>query len=477
MDFNSLVYLGFFCAVAVVNYLLPKAARPWLLLAASYAFYLYDPHNAQLVALLLSATLITWACGLALGRLTDPWVRRLFLCLSFLTCMGVLFFYKYYDFFGQALLGIHFTPLKLVAPLGLSYFTFASLGYAVDQYQGKYPPEKNLFRYALFVSFFPAIVTGPIEQGDHLLPQLKAPRPFDYDRCAGGLFRMLWGYVKTMVIAEAVSPFVRQVYSHPADYAGPYLAAAAVLFSLYLYMNFSGCCDLAIGSARILGYDLLENFESPFLAPTFRELWRRWHMSLTGWFRDYLYIPLGGSRHGKVRHYINLVIVFLVSGLWHGAAWGYVLWGLVSGVLSAAEVILQRSFAKNSHAKPSLAVVWLQRVGTYVLFSLSLTFFMSALYGVDWSYLTTNITLGWNTFFADPNAFCTGLSAFGLGGRKLIVLIFGTAAVLAAESRGNIAAWIRRQNWSIRWTLYYALGLGILFYGAFGQSVFIYQQY
>lgn len=477
MDFNSLVYLGFFCAVAVVNYLLPKAARPWLLLAASYAFYLYDPHNAQLVALLLSATLITWACGLALGRLTDPWVRRLFLCLSFLTCMGVLFFYKYYDFFGQALLGIHFTPLKLVAPLGLSYFTFASLGYAVDQYQGKYPPEKNLFRYALFVSFFPAIVTGPIEQGDHLLPQLKAPRPFDYDRCAGGLFHMLWGYVKTMVIAEAVSPFVRQVYSHPADYAGPYLAAAAVLFSLYLYMNFSGCCDLAIGSARILGYDLLENFESPFLAPTFRELWRRWHMSLTGWFRDYLYIPLGGSRHGKVRHYINLVIVFLVSGLWHGAAWGYVLWGLVSGVLSAAEVIWQKSFAKSSHAKPTLAAVWLQRVGTYVLFSLSLTFFMSALYGVDWSYLTTNITLGWNTFFADPDAFCAGLSAFGLGGRKLMVLIFGTAAVLAAESRGNIAAWIRRQNWSIRWTLYYALGLGILFYGAFGQSVFIYQQY
>ena len=246
---------------------------------------------------------------------------------------------------------------------------------------------------------------------------------------------------------------------------------------MQLYMDFSGCCDIAIGGARILGFDLLENFNAPFMATSFSDFWRRWHMSLTGWFRDYLYIPLGGSRHGKVRHYINLVIVFLVSGLWHGAAWGYVLWGLVSGVLSAAEVIWQKSFAKSSHAKPPLAVVWLQRVGTYVLFSLSLTFFMSALYGVDWSYLTTNITLGWNTFLADPNAFCAGLSAFGLGGRKLMVLIFGTAAVLAAESRGNIAAWIRRQNWSIRWTLYYALGLGILFYGAFGQSVFIYQQY
>ena len=364
MDFNSLVYLGFFCAVAAVNYLLPKAARPWLLLVASYAFYLYDPRNAQLVALLLSATLITWACGLALERLTNPWVRRLFLCLSFLTCMGVLFFYKYYDFFGEALLGSHFTPLKLAAPLGLSYFTFASLGYAVDQYQGKYPPEKNLFRYALFVSFFPAIVTGPIEQGDHLLPQLKAPRPFDYDRCAGGLFRMLWGYVKTMVIAEAVSPYVRQVYSHPADYAGPYLAAAAVLFSLYLYMNFSGCCDLAIGSARILGYDLLENFESPFLAPTFRELWRRWHMSLTGWFRRYLYVPLGGSRKGLFRHCMNLLLVFLFSGLWHGADWTFVLWGGLHGVY----LILERFLFRNR--SPG-------RLPTFLAVCLSWVFFRS----------------------------------------------------------------------------------------------------
>ena len=362
MDFNSLVYLGFFCAVAAVNYLLPKAARPWLLLVASYAFYLYDPRNAQLVALLLSATLITWACGLALERLTNPWVRRLFLCLSFLTCMGVLFFYKYYDFFGEALLGNHFTPLKLAAPLGLSYFTFASLGYAVDQYQGKYPPEKNLFRYALFVSFFPAIVTGPIEQGDHLLPQLKAPRPFDYDRCAGGLFRMLWGYVKTMVIAEAVSPYVRQVYSHPADYAGPYLAAAAVLFSLYLYMNFSGCCDLAIGSARILGYDLLENFESPFLAPTFRELWRRWHMSLGSWFRDYVYIPLGGNRVSKTKWLRNILVVWLLTGLWHGAAWNFVLWGLFFAVFLTAEklwygqALAQTRFLKHLYVLLLIAV-------------------------------------------------------------------------------------------------------------------------
>lgn len=475
MDFNSLVYLGFFCAVAAVNYLLPKAARPWLLLVASYAFYLYDPRNAQLVALLLSATLITWACGLALERLTNPWVRRLFLCLSFLTCMGVLFFYKYYDFFGEALLGSHFTPLKLAAPLGLSYFTFASLGYAVDQYQGKYPPEKNLFRYALFVSFFPAIVTGPIEQGDHLLPQLKAPRPFDYDRCAGGLFRMLWGYVKTMVIAEAVSPYVRQVYSHPADYAGPYLAAAAVLFSLYLYMNFSGCCDLAIGSARILGYDLLENFESPFLSPTFRELWRRWHMSLTGWFRRYLYVPLGGSRKGLFRHCMNLLLVFLFSGLWHGADWGYLWWGLASGLLSVAGLLFDKALKRPKNPQPlPLPLRVLQVLRTYLLFSLVFVFFACALYGSSPAVMFAGMFKDWSG--ALPGL-ASGFVAAGLDAASARVALIGAAFVFACEALGNVSQWVRKLPFWVRWPLYYLLCLSILFFGAFGQSAYIYQQY
>ena len=485
MEFNTLLFLGFFAAAAVINYALPRMLRPYFLLIASYAFYLYNPDNAALVWILLTTTAISWAAGLALEKIQRRAVRVAIVTASFLSCGGFLFYFKYLGFFDEifasflSLFGgkANVLQLDLVAPLGLSYFIFASLGYVVDQYRRKYPAEKNPLMYGVFVSFFPCIFTGPIERYDRMSHQFKHPRPFSYDRCAGGAFRMLWGYFKKMVLADNLAVFVSSIFSKPENSTGPQLLLAILIFSMQLYMDFSGCCDIAIGGARILGFDLLENFNAPFMATSFSDFWRRWHMSLTGWFRDYLYIPLGGSRHGKVRHYINLVIVFLVSGLWHGAAWGYVLWGLVSGVLSAAEVIWQKNFAKNPHAKPSLAVVWLQRVGTYVLFSLSLTFFMSALYGVDWSYLTTNITLGWNTFLADPNAFCAGLSAFGLGGRKLMVLIFGTAAVLTAESRGNIAAWIRRQNWSIRWTLYYALGLGILFYGAFGQSVFIYQQY
>ena len=353
---------------------------------------------------------------------------------------------KYYDFFGEALLGSHFTPLKLAAPLGLSYFTFASLGYAVDQYQGKYPPEKNLFRYALFVSFFPAIVTGPIEQGDHLQP----PRPFDYDRCAGGLFRMLWGYVKTMVIAEAVSPYVRQVYSHPADYAGPYLAAAAVLFSLYLYMNFSGCCDLAIGSARILGYDLLENFESPFLAPTFRELWRRWHMSLTGWFRRYLYVPLGGSRKGLFRHCMNLLLVFLFSGLWHGADWGYLWWGLASGLLSVAGLLFDKALKRPKNPQPlPLPLRVLQVLRTYLLFSLVFVFFACALYGSSPAVMFAGMFKGWSG--ALPGL-ASGFVAAGLDAASARVALIGAAFVFTCEALGNVSQWVRKLPFWVRWS-------------------------
>lgn len=363
MDFNSLVFLGFFCAVAVLNYVLPRFLRPVFLLAASYAFYLYEPKNASLVALLIAATVITWASGLAIGRLENKWAKRGFLALSLLTCMGTLFFYKYYNFFGEVFSGGRFRPLELVAPLGLSYFTFQSLGYVLDVFMGKQEAEKNPIRYALFVSFFPAIVTGPIEQAGVLLPQIAAPRRFDYDRCAGGLFRMLWGYVKKMVIADNLGLFVGQIYARPGEYGGPYLAAAALLFALQLYMDFSGCCDVAIGAARVLGYDLTENFRSPFLAPTFRELWRRWHMSLTGWFRRYVYIPLGGNRKGKGRQIFNLFIVWLLTGIWHGANWNFICWGLYYFALLMIEKLFLLKHLEKGKIWPHVYTLFFVVVG------------------------------------------------------------------------------------------------------------------
>lgn len=485
MDFNTPLFLGFFAATTIINYILPQALRPCFLLVASYTFYMYNPSNRELVWILLGVTGITYAAGLLLGCLRSEHARRAVLAISFLCCIGLLFIFKYLGFFEQVCTDIaglfggsaQITGSDLIAPLGLSYFIFAGLSYVADVYRRKIPADQNLILYALFVSFFPCIFTGPIERYDHIRPQFAKPRRFSYSLCAGGAFRMLWGYFKKMVLADNLSVFVSLTFSNPDTSTGPQLVLAILLFSLQLYMDFSGCCDIAIGGAQILGFELLENFAAPFAAVTFSDFWRRWHMSLTGWFRDYLYIPLGGSHKGRLRHYFNLLIIFLVSGLWHGAAWGYVLWGLVSGIFSVAENIYHRVFPQKNGFSSRKLILWLRRIGTYLVFSLSLVFFMQALYNTDWSILCTALPVGWNTLLANPAAFTETLGDYGLGGSKLIILICGTFGVLAAEEQGRIDQWIRKQNWSIRWTIYYGLGSAILFFAAFGQSVFIYQQY
>ena len=513
MDFNTLLFPCFFAVCAVLYYLLPSPVRPWLLLAASYAFYCYAPNNRALVALLVGATVITWACGLAMGRLRSRWARRAFLALSCVCCLGILFYFKYYNFFAQILAAVTAGSVSLalrsvIAPLGLSYFTFQSLGYAIDCYRGKYPPEKNPLKYALFVSFFPCIFTGPIERADHLLPQLFGPqRPrFDYDTAAGGAFRMLWGYCKKMVLADHLAVFVRAYYAGTVAASGPAQALAAVLFSLQLYFDFSGCCDIAIGGARLFGIRLLENFDNPFLSVSYGELWRRWHKSLNNWFRDYLYIPLGGSRCPPGRWALNFLLVFVLSGLWHGAAAGYFWWGLLCGVLVLAERLpqkLRQAAARapaGRHAAPAaaspsqparpakkepaplrrragaFAVRWLRRGLVFCEFSFCFILFAAALYGADVSLqpLFTLFT-GWTA--ANFRLLGASLAALDLTGTLPWMLAGGSVLVFAVESRGDVAAWIRRQVFPLRWLLYFALGTALLFFGVYGQSNFIYQLY
>lgn len=481
MDFNTLIFLGFFAGTAVVYYALPRMFKPLFLLAASYCFYLYKPENARLVTLLISATVITWCSGLAIAASRKLWVRRLFLCIAALTCGGILFFYKYFNFFNSVLWSERATLLDLSAPLGLSYFTFQSLSYTLDIYQKKLNPEKNFLYYALFVSFFPCIFTGPIERAGHLLPQFHRPRRFSYQGVSGGAFRMLWGYVKKMVIADNLDVFISAVYGSANQMDGPMLAAASLLFSLRLYMDFSGACDIAIGGARVLGYELLENFRSPFAATSFVDLWRRWHMSLTGWFRDYIYFPLGGSRCAPLRHYANLLLVFVVSGLWHGAAWGYLLWGLSCGLVQLAGRFTlparHRLADRNPLCRSGLFRLWWQRGIVYILFSLCFIFFACALYGTDTAVVYGGLLNGWADFFRDPALFAGAAAGLGLGGVTGLVLLLLIPIVLTVEGQGRVSDWIRRQNWALRWTLYYGLAAALLFFGAFGQSAFIYQQY
>lgn len=491
MPFNSIVFVGFLAGVTALYYLVPRLAKPYFLLLASYAFYLYQPENARLVALLLGATLVTWAAGLAIGHLQNTWARRAFLLLSLAVCLGILFFYKYFGFASgiwAQLTGGEPGAFTLIAPLGLSYFTFQSLGYVIDVFQHQAEPEKDPLKYALFVSFFPCIFTGPIERYGHLMPQIKEPKPFDYSRAAGGAARVLWGYVKKMVIADNLAVFVRAVYQTASGCTGPYLLAASLLFSYQLYMDFSGCCDIAIGGARMLGFDLLENFNRPFSACTYTELWNRWHISLTSWFRDYIFTPLSFYNRGltgalgKLQGWFNLFIIFPVSGLWHGASWGYVVWGVLNGfffVFGKATAKLRRRLAKkNPLYRVRFLKKMIQRACVYLLFTICIVFFAAELYGAAPADIYGGMLRGWDTALAGGwAALGEGFVRLGLDAVTAGMLAAAGLVVALVEWRGPVSEWFRRQWFIVRWPLYYALCLLLLFFGAFGQSAFIYQQY
>ncbi len=493
MSFNSAIFVGFLAGVTAVYYLVPRLAKPYFLLLASYAFYLYQPQNARLVVLLLAVTLVTWAAGLAIGRLANAWARRGFLLLSLAVCLGILLFYKYAGFFGGIWAGLTGRPnaaagLDLIAPLGLSYFTFQSLGYVIDVCQRQAEPEKNPLKYALFVSFFPCIFTGPIERKGHLLPQLDAPRPFDYGRVSGGAARVLWGYVKKMVIADNLAVFVRGVYQTAGSCAGPYLAAASLLFSYQLYMDFSGCCDIAIGGAQMLGVDLLENFHRPFAACSYTELWNRWHISLTSWFRDYIFTPLSFYNRGapgvwgRLQGWFNVFVIFPISGLWHGAGLGYVLWGVLNGaflVAGKATARWRRRLARrNPLYRSRLIKTVVQRGCVYLLFTVCIVFFACELYGAEPFAVYGGMLRGWGAALEGGLASLgQGFARLGLDGATAGMLALAGLFVALVEARGPVAGWFRRQWFFVRWPVYYALCLLLLFFGAFGQSAFIYQQY
>lgn len=484
MELTTLLFLGFFAAVALLNYTLPRVLRPYCLLAASYLFYCWGANDRLLVPVLIAATLVTWGCGLVIGKCRIGPVRVIFLLLAVFTCVGLLFYYKYWNLLAADILsGTVLQPrTDMVTPLGLGYFTLAALSYTIDVYKRRCKVELNPLHYALFVSFFPTMTTGPIERYPHFRPQIHKSRRFSYTRCAGGAFRMLWGYTKKMVLADNLSHYVSLVYGDVGSMSGPNLVAATVLFAVQLYMDFSGCCDIALGAARILGYDLIENFQSPFEARTFNDFWRRWHVSMTSWFRDYVYFSLGGSRCAPWRHYLNIVIVFVCSGLWHGADWRYLAWGLFTGLLAAFGVMTARARQRINRYNPLYRMGWFkvfwQCLFTNALFCLTLVFFASAIYNTDPFAVYGSLLQGWDGLTGSWAQVSNLIYSSGIDGRLPVVLLFGCFVVFAAEHKGrSVARWIRQQVWPLRWTLYYGMAAAILFFAAFGQSAFIYQQY
>ena len=355
MLFNSREFLCFFPIVLLVAFIIPKKVRYLWLLAASYYFYM--GWNPVYILLLLSSTVITYISGLLLERAKhsdQPEAvivrkKKRIVALSFILNLGVLFWFKYL-MFAERILGALFRVLgmqlqlrefDILLPVGISFFTFQALSYTMDVYRDEIYAEKNFFRYALYVSFFPQLVAGPIERSKNLLRQLAKPVSFSFENAREGFMMMLWGYFLKMVLADRIAIFVDTVYGDYASYPGWYLIIATLLFAVQIYCDFGGYSTIAMGAARFLGIRLMENFNAPYLSAGIADFWRKWHISLTSWFRDYVYIPLGGNRKGKVRKRINVMIVFLLSGLWHGANITYVIWGAMNGLFQVISDIVK----------------------------------------------------------------------------------------------------------------------------------------
>ena len=344
MLFTELRFVVFFLAIFAVHWALPwhRARKLWLL-AASYSFY--AAWDWRFLSLILASTLIDYSVGRLLESASAPKQRRLLLVMSLVGNLGILGFFKYYNFFATSAaaftswlgIGLPLSALEIILPLGISFYTFQTLSYTVDVYRGRLQPTHSLTDFALFVSFFPQLVAVPIVRAIEFLPQLEAPRRLADIGFRAPLVRFLLGYVKKACIADHIAAAIDPVFADPAAYDTLSLWLSSLLYSLQIYCDFSGYSDMAIASAAMLGYHLPENFGFPYLAKTVREYWRRWHITLTTWFRDYLYIPLGGNRVGPTRLAINLCTVLLLCGLWHGAAWTFVVWGVYHGLFLSFE--------------------------------------------------------------------------------------------------------------------------------------------
>jgi len=384
--FNSLDYLVFLPAVVCLYFCCPQRLRWALLLGASYLFY--AAWRVEYLVLIITSTLVDYGAGLAMGRSETRRPRRKWLWLSLAVNLGLLFVFKYANFASESArvvserlgLWIDFPTLQVLLPVGISFYTFQTLSYSIDVYRGDREPERHLGRFAVYVAFFPQLVAGPIERSLRLLPQFGERHSFDWSRLKGGLWLILWGFFKKLVVADQAGLYVDAVYADPDAHGGLAQLAASYLFAFQLYCDFSGYSDIAIGSAQMLGFRLMENFRRPYVAQTVQDFWRRWHVSLSTWFRDYVYVPLGGSRGTTARWAVAIAVVFLASGLWHGANWTFVVWGALHAVYvfcGAATANSRKRFTARLPAAVARCLPFCRAAFVFHLWVFSLIFFRS----------------------------------------------------------------------------------------------------
>ena len=381
MSFNSVQFLIFFPLVFLVLIILPKKIRKYWLLATSYYFYMCWSVKYSLI--LIFVTLLTYLSGLFIHRSQNPKIRKTICTGCIILNISLLFVFKYFNFCVKninQLTGFTINALTLLLPLGISFFIFQGLGYVIDVYRQKYDARTNFIEYALFISFFPTLLSGPIERGNHILPQiegLESKSLLDGTQILNGLILMGWGLVQKIVISDRLSLVVDTIFDNYKEYGFLPIVFATVMFAIQLYCDFDGYSNIARGAAQIIGIDLVVNFRQPYLATSVIDFWKRWHISLTSWFRDYLYIPLGGNRRGLIRKYLNILIVFLISGLWHGAEWSFVFWGLLHGTMQIASLLKERISSKFQNSKTHLtfSARLAKTFGTFCLVDIAWFFF------------------------------------------------------------------------------------------------------
>lgn len=414
MLFNSFSFLVFFVVVTGAYFALPHRARWALMLAASCVFYMF--FIPVYIVILFATIVIDWFAGMWIEDTADPRKRKLYLSASVVSVCTILFVFKYFNFFNgnaaalAAALGWRYPirALEIVLPIGLSFHTFQSLSYVIEVYRGKQKAERHFGIYALYVMYFPQLVAGPIERPQNLLHQFREPHRFDWDRVRRGLSLVLWGLFKKVVVADTLAIYVDATYSSSAHHNGSTLLLATYFFAFQIYCDFSGYSDMARGISRVYGIELMRNFDTPYHARSIGEFWSRWHISLSTWFRDYLYIPLGGNRVSLARGFVNLFVVFLVSGLWHGANWTFIVWGGLHGAYLVAERLAGLAAARLRGAappRPTLAGDALRLVLTFHLVLLSWVFFraesMTAALGILGKILTQPGPVFWDPAIAD----------------------------------------------------------------------------
>ena len=489
MLFNSLEFLIFFPIVTLVYFLIPQKYRYLWLLGTSY--YFYSCWNAQYALLMATSTVITYLSGIFIDRAKTDTGRKLSVAVSFVLNLAILFYFKYFYFtmdninMVRGLFGLSELVPKfdVILPVGISFYTFQALSYTMDVYRKEITPEKNIFRYALFVSFFPQLVAGPIERSKNLLTQLREEHKFDYNRARCGLLVMLWGFFLKLVIADRAAILVNTVYDKSSEFGGEMLLFATICFALQIYCDFASYSIIAKGAAKVMGFELMDNFRQPYFSTSIAEFWRRWHISLSSWFKDYLYIPLGGNRKGTVRKYFNLMVVFLVSGLWHGASWNFVIWGFLHGVyqiFGAVTLGARKCLCKVLRIDRSRSFYKMfQRIITFALVTFGWIFFRS-------EGLTQALGII-KSIFSDfePGVLLTAITGAGLDKANLIMLAISTLILVLVsmkEQTGvNLFESIEKMYLPARWSVYFGLLFAVLIFGIYGPgfeaSQFIYFQF